>query len=67
MEKAMEMLPGRPGGSTKTTPAGGAADAEAHRSTGAFPGPRMEEALARMERGEDRKIEEEMGDSIGGG
>ena len=35
-------------------------------ATGLSLGPKMEEALARMEKGEDpEKVEEEMGDSIG--
>jgi len=67
MEKAMEMLAGEAGGIDENDPRQAARlMRKLTDATGLSLGPRMEEALARMERGEDpEKIEEEMGDSIG--
>ena len=67
MEKAMEMLARETGGIDENDPRQAAQlMRKLTDATGLSLGPRMEEALARMERGEDpEKIEEEMGDSIG--
>jgi len=67
MEKAMEMLAREAGGIDENDPRQAAQlMRKLTDATGLSLGPRMEEALARMERGEDpEKIEEEMGDSIG--
>ena len=67
MEKAMEMLASEAGGIDENDPRQAAQlMRKLTDATGLSLGPRMEEALARMERGEDpEKIEEEMGDSIG--
>jgi putative FmdB family regulatory protein len=67
MEKAMEMLAREAGGIDENDPRQAAQlMRKLTDATGLSLGPRMEEALARMEKGEDpEKIEEEMGDSIG--
>jgi putative FmdB family regulatory protein len=67
MEKAMEMLTREAGGIDENDPRQAAQlMRKLTDATGLSLGPRMEEALARMEKGEDpEKIEEEMGDSIG--
>jgi len=67
MEKAMEMLAQEAGGIDENDPRQAAQlMRKLTDATGLSLGPRMEEALARMEKGEDpEKIEEEMGDSIG--
>jgi hypothetical protein len=67
MEKAMEMLAREAGGIDENAPRQAAQlMRKLTDATGLSLGPRMEEALARMEKGEDpEKIEEEMGDSIG--
>ncbi|MGE5856007.1 MAG: FmdB family zinc ribbon protein [Syntrophaceae bacterium] len=67
MEKAMEMLAREAGGIDENDPRQAAQlMRKLTDTTGLSLGPRMEEALARMEKGEDpEKIEEEMGDSIG--
>ena len=66
MEKAMEMLAQEAGGIDENDPRQAARlMRKLTDATGLSLGPRMEEALARMEKGEDpEKIEEEMGDSI---
>ena len=66
MEKAMEMLAREAGGIDENDPRQAAQlMRKLTDATGLSLGPRLEEALARMERGEDpEKIEEEMGDSI---
>jgi len=66
MEKAMEMLANEAGGIDENDPRQAARlMRKLTDATGLSLGPRMEEALARMEKGEDpEKIEEEMGDSI---
>jgi len=67
MEKAMEMLASEAGGIDENDPRQAARlMRKLTDATGLSLGPKMEEALARMEKGEDpEKIEEEMGDSIG--
>jgi len=67
MEKAMEMLAQEAGGIDENDPRQAARlMRKLTDATGLSLGPKMEEALARMEKGEDpEKIEEEMGDSIG--
>jgi len=66
MEKAMEMLSREAGGIDENDPRQAAQlMRKLTDATGLSLGPRMEEALSRMEKGEDpEKIEEEMGDSI---
>lgn len=66
MEKAMEMLASEAGGIDENDPRQAARlMRKLTDATGLSLGEKMEEALARMERGEDpEKIEEEMGDSI---
>jgi putative FmdB family regulatory protein len=66
MEKAMEMLTREAGGIDENDPRQAAQlMRRLTDATGFSLGPRMEEALARMESGEDpEKIEAEMGDSI---
>jgi len=66
MEKAMEMLASEAGGIDENDPRQAARlMRKLTDATGLSLGPKMEEALARMEKGEDpEKIEEEMGDSI---
>jgi putative FmdB family regulatory protein len=66
MEKAMEMLTREAGGIDENDPRQAARlMRKLTDATGLALGPKMEEALARMEKGEDpEKIEEEMGDSI---
>jgi putative FmdB family regulatory protein len=67
MEKAMEMLASEAGGIDENDPRQAARlMRKLTDATGLSLGEKMEEALARMEKGEDpEKIEEEMGDSIG--
>jgi putative FmdB family regulatory protein len=67
MEKAMEMIARESGGLDENDPRQAAQlMRKLTDATGLSLGPKMEEALARMEKGEDpEKIEEEMGDSIG--
>jgi hypothetical protein len=67
MEKAMEMLAREAGGIDENDPRQAAQlMRRLTDATGLSLGPKMEEALARMESGEDpEKIEAEMGDSIG--
>jgi putative FmdB family regulatory protein len=67
MEKAMEMLAREAGGIDENDPRQAARlMRKLTDATGLSLGEKMEEALARMEKGEDpEKIEEEMGDSIG--
>ncbi|HET6491043.1 MAG TPA: zinc ribbon domain-containing protein [Syntrophales bacterium] len=66
MEKAMEMLAREAGGIDENDPRQAAQlMRKLTDATGLSLGPKMEEALARMESGEDpEKIEAEMGDSI---
>jgi putative FmdB family regulatory protein len=66
MEKAMEMLASEAGGIDENDPRQAARlMRKLTDATGLSLGEKMEEALARMEKGEDpEKIEEEMGDSI---
>jgi putative FmdB family regulatory protein len=66
MEKAMEMLTREAGGIDENDPRQAAQlMRRLTEATGLSLGPKMEEALARMESGEDpEKIEAEMGDSI---
>jgi putative FmdB family regulatory protein len=67
MEKAMEMLASEAGGIDENDPRQAARlMRKLTDATGLSLGEKMEEALARMEKGEDpEKIEDEMGDSIG--
>ena len=67
MEKAMEMLAREAGGIDENDPRQAAQlMRKLTDATGLSLGEKMEEALSRMEKGEDpEKIEEEMGDSIG--
>jgi len=67
MEKAMEMIAREADGLDENDPRQAARlMRKLTDATGLSLGPKMEEALARMERGEDpEKIEEEMGDSLG--
>jgi putative FmdB family regulatory protein len=67
MEKAMEMLASEAGGIDENDPRQAARlMRKLTDATGLSLGEKMQEALARMEKGEDpEKIEEEMGDSIG--
>jgi len=67
MEKAMEMIAREADGLDENDPRQAARlMRKLTDATGLALGPKMEEALARMEKGEDPdKIEEEMGDSLG--